>query len=89
MNLDPRRACEPSQSKRWFGVISIVSYEVHQRAMRSAVQKTGIVKPATVRTLRHSFATNMLTRRSGLQVGRHDSSNGSNDRPNPGDPVVA
>ena len=34
--------------------------EVLQRAMRMAVQKVGIVKPATVHTLRHSFATNML-----------------------------
>jgi len=34
--------------------------EVLQRAMRAAVQKAGIVKPATVHTLRHSFATNML-----------------------------
>jgi site-specific recombinase XerD len=34
--------------------------EVLQRAMRAAVQKTGINKPATVHALRHSFATNML-----------------------------
>jgi integron integrase len=34
--------------------------EVLQRAIRTAVQKAGIVKPATVHTLRHSFATNML-----------------------------
>ena len=41
--------------------------EVLQRAMRMAVQKAGIIKPATVHTLRHSFATNMLLRGTNIR----------------------
>ena len=33
-----------------------------QRAVKSAVRKAGIVKPANCHTLRHSFATNLLAR---------------------------
>ncbi len=33
-----------------------------QRAMRKAVRQTGIVKPATCHTMRHSFATHLLQR---------------------------
>jgi integrase len=39
-----------------------VDEQVLQRAMREAVVRAGIAKPAHVHTLRHSFATSLLLR---------------------------
>jgi len=38
--------------------------------MKNAVRKTGITKPATIHTLRHSFATHLLIQGVNIREGQ-------------------
>ena len=57
LSVDPRKGLV---RRHHFG------QQVLQRAMKKAVEKSGIVKRATVHTLRHSFATHLL--KSGYDI---------------------
>ena len=51
---------KPRNGQSWATAIAPMSESSLQKAMRAAVQESGIKKHATVHTLRHSYATHML-----------------------------
>lgn len=51
---------KPRDEKTWATALAPMSPSSPQNVMRAAVQESGILKQATVHTLRHSYATHML-----------------------------